>query len=1194
MNFNVNATQEDLTLLQTLDEKTLLEEIQMRYKGNRIYTYIGDVLLSINPYKDISIYSIRHQREYTDIKIRQALPAHVYAIADNAYQTLRRTRQSQTIVINGESGSGKTQNAKFLTQHIAFVSGGHLDIDELETRIIKANPLLEAFGNAKTIANDNSSRFGKYLEIKFDNDGEMIGALINEYMLEKSRIIRCSPGERNFHIFYHMFAGLYDEQLKNNLLDQPDDHRILHTFDGSRVFADRQSYIYHQSAWDELMRIMTTVGFNEEQIETLIALLAAILHIADIEFAHDVETDGAYILNENCLEVSAEFLGVDAGDLARCFISSSQIVRGEEIVMLKTVPQAEDTRDALAVSLYSRVFAWIVRRINLMLMPERRYATGQTIGILDMAGFEDFNENSFEQLCINTANEELQFFFNFYVFRQELDEYSQEGVKGKTIKYTDNGAILEMLLQKPLGLFDIINEESKIRTATDLTLAEKFNKYFSAKKNIYIKIKSKPLCFTINHYAGPVTYGCGGFLEKNRHTLSHNLLDCLKMSQSQIVSDLYAAKLSSTGSLQMNPDAPMRNRQSVLYKKPPSLNLKNNQSISKKAGKQVKSKMSKGIVQTLDRTTNSKTLSSQFTNSLVELASKLHDSQPTFIRCIKPNSMKQSNKFDIELVRKQLKYTGVMEVIRIRKSGYPTRISHRQFIDLYKIIAFNLTSKVEPTGSNCLKILKATNLHQFEIGKTKVFLKHYHTELLVRKLDDIGWKIVRVQKQARSYLAKKRFKWLVVKAKAEQVELKAFCKSVANISNAKYDIINAHQHHDSLRFHKKAKELEQQRKAQQAQTAQENIYQATPISFALKKEKPKPRPRQITTSKKNQQPRSLSKMKMPPQETNKLLDTILDETLGRYTDIDIGIWAKVYYFERNEVVAKFYVRNREFVINDSDDEYQGRIIGIGCLENDIRDERVRRVRRLFGDGITLSRESDGSISIVRETTCPIIVRGYEYPEFFCLSRDVIENGGELEKNKKTTLFDMDEFKKRIASELEDEDKAGNMEKNLQRMTITRIAINEDTESDLQTPCWLAIINFCALDALGSDRVLKEIRMLIKQPHHKDDAIMKLRNGRMPPALSYFPPDKLTKMRRKRAENERYAVEIGDQLSEKNRFLFKRNWAKVNLRPKEQRQLGLGQDYRELEREEEHVQVLPPHEHVTKKKEWAKQKGGFNY
>lgn len=325
--------------------------------------------------------------------MRQALPAHIYAISDNAYQTLRRTRISQAIVINGESGSGKTQNSKYILQHIAFISGSHLDIDELETRIIKANPLLEAFGNARTLANDNSSRFGKYLEIKFDNDGEMIGALVNEYMLEKSRIIRCAPGEKNFYVFYHMFAGLYDEQLKNNLLEQPDEHRILRTFDGSPVFPDKHSCISHQTAWDELMRTMNTVGFSEGQIETLIALLAAILHITDIEFAHDIDTDGAYILNENCLEISAEFLGLDASDLARCLISSTQFVRGEEIVMLKTVPQAEDCRDALAVSLYSRVFAWIVRRINLMLMPERRYATGQTIGILDMAGFEDFSEN---------------------------------------------------------------------------------------------------------------------------------------------------------------------------------------------------------------------------------------------------------------------------------------------------------------------------------------------------------------------------------------------------------------------------------------------------------------------------------------------------------------------------------------------------------------------------------------------------------------------------------------------------------------------------------------------------------------------------------------------------------------------------------------------------------------------------------
>ncbi|ELU10798.1 hypothetical protein CAPTEDRAFT_115466 [Capitella teleta] len=770
----------DLAQLPTLDAKTLLDHIKARYHNHMIYTYIGDILIALNPFVHLNIYGPDIGARYNNLRFKSDMPPHLYAVSDSAYQNLCRTGNNQCCVISGESGAGKTESTKIVVQHITQLCKH--ESSALHAKIVQVNPLLEAFGNAKTAINDNSSRFGKYIEIKFNTEGGLLGGKISEYLLEKSRVVGRGKGERNFHIFYYMFAGLSPEQLKHNLLDKPEYHRNVGTTSG-----------YHEERWVSTSG-KTKHGSHKhilfvlscfQDIQGILAILAAILHITDLEFEYDQDSDGVYIKDESIMELAADMLGLPAEELAESLISNVTDVRGEKMISLKNIASANDGRDALAKALYARLFGWIVRQINSLLkgleMP------GNCIGILDLAGFENFEVNGFEQLCINAANEQLQFYFNQNVFAWELEEYKREGIKAKDVKFTDNRSLLDLFLKTPLGFFSLLDEESRFPQASDRTLLEKLNKNLNSSKEFSCSSKSSQnQSFTINHYAGQVVYHTPGFLEKNRDHLSQNLFEVMQNSESQFVADLFSSPISGTGALE---NKLVLSFDVIAFKILPLSVLRDQREV--------------GSNSKLSTLTYYTVILFPIQNSLTELMAKLLDAEPHFIRCIKPNNMKCADLFQPELVSKQLQYTGVLETIKIRRQGFATRIPFEAFMERYKLISYGLTESVLPTAKNCTNSLKRLPSKDWEVGKNKVFLKYWHAEMLNDLIREQMVRIVHCQRFARGFIDRKRVRWLRKMSQQQTHDLKVFSNQLTTQGDLTFQCVSDQQAHDVQRLQEK-------------------------------------------------------------------------------------------------------------------------------------------------------------------------------------------------------------------------------------------------------------------------------------------------------------------------------------------------------------------------------------------------------
>lgn len=466
-------TVEDLAKLEVLDEEAIVSQLFTRYSQGQIYTYIGDILLAVNPFTPLTIYNEEHSKQYMN-QAKEDHPPHIFAIADQAYQMMMHQKKNQCIVISGESGAGKTESANFMVQQLTQL--GKAPNRNLEERILQVNPLMEAFGNAKTVINDNSSRFGKYLEMFFTTTGTVIGAKITEYLLEKSRVISQAPGEQNFHIFYYVHDGLPSED-KNHIYHLRDNASYRYINENSSGTPDIVSLSANRVRFKAIQHCFDIIGFKPEEVSCIYGILAAILHTGNIEF-QDRESevyagDAVEVANMELVDIVARLLGLVPKDLVDCLVSTGMVARGEIIIRENTMPEATDARDAMAKTLYGRLFSWIVNKINILLRPDKsvyRDESSRIIGILDIFGFENFTTNSFEQLCINIANEQIQYYFNQHIFAWEMQEYINEGIDGKVITFVDNRPLLDMFLMKPMGLLALLDEESHFPKATDLTL----------------------------------------------------------------------------------------------------------------------------------------------------------------------------------------------------------------------------------------------------------------------------------------------------------------------------------------------------------------------------------------------------------------------------------------------------------------------------------------------------------------------------------------------------------------------------------------------------------------------------------------------------------------------------------------------------------------------------------------------------
>eukprot|EP00076_Gallus_gallus_P045924 XP_025011462.1 unconventional myosin-Ih isoform X5 [Gallus gallus] len=624
---------QDFVLLDShTSEAAFLNNLRKRYQENLIYTYIGTLLVSVNPYKELDIYTVTQMQLYRGVNFFE-LPPHLYAIADNAYRVMCSEYNNHFILISGESGAGKTEASKKILQYYAVTCPTTEQLQVVRDRLLLSNPVLEAFGNAKTLRNDNSSRFGKYMDIQFDFKGAPVGGHILSYLIEKSRVVHQNHGERNFHIFYQLLEGGEKDLLSWLGLERnPQKYAYLVQGRCAKVFS-----INDKNDWKIVRKAFSIINFTEKDLEHLFGIVASVLHLGNIQFEED-SNGHAIIRNGTQIKWISKLLGVHLSILQEALTHRKIEARSEEVLSPLNVDLAFYARDAVAKAIYGRTFTWLVNKINGSLA--NKDSTRKTvIGLLDIYGFEVLDTNSFEQFCINYCNEKLQQLLIEMTLKAEQEEYEMEGIEWEPIPYFNNKIICDLVEQKHKGIISILDEEClRPGEATDLSFLEKLEEkvgdhaHFVTRKLADQKTRKSIdwVDFRLLHYAGEVTYCAVGFLEKNNDLLYRNLKEVLCNSKNGIVRECF-------------------------------------------------------LLSELDSRRRPETVATQFKNSLMSLIEILMSKEPSYVRCIKPNENKEPGKFDDCLIRHQVKYLGLMEHLRVRRAGFAYRRKYEHFLQRTKI-----------------------------------------------------------------------------------------------------------------------------------------------------------------------------------------------------------------------------------------------------------------------------------------------------------------------------------------------------------------------------------------------------------------------------------------------------------------------------------------------------------------------------
>uniref|UniRef100_A0A8B9K9Y1 Myosin-9 n=1 Tax=Astyanax mexicanus TaxID=7994 RepID=A0A8B9K9Y1_ASTMX len=763
---------EDMAELTCLNEASVLHNLKERYYSGLIYTYSGLFCVVINPYKNLPIYS----EEIVDMykgKKRHEMPPHIYAITDTAYRSMMQDREDQSILCTGESGAGKTENTKKVIQYLAHVASSHktkkdqvsysLPLGELEKQLLQANPILEAFGNAKTVKNDNSSRFGKFIRINFDVNGYIVGANIETYLLEKSRAIRQAREERTFHVFYYMLTGAGDKLRSELCLESYSKYRFLSN--GNVTIPGQQD----KDMFTDTLEAMRIMGFPEEEQIGLLRVVSSVLQLGNISFKKERHSDQASMPDDTAAQKVCHLMGMNVTDFTRAILTPRIKVGRDYVQKAQTQEQAEFAIEALAKATYERMFRWLVMRINKALDKTKRQGAS-FIGILDIAGFEIFELNSFEQLCINYTNEKLQQLFNHTMFILEQEEYQREGIEWSFIDFGLDLQPCIDLIEKPAsppGILALLDEECWFPKATDKSFVEKVlqeqgthPKFFKPKK---LKDEAD---FCIIHYAGKVDYKADEWLMKNMDPLNDNVATLLNQSTDKFVSELWKDVFSCFSfrllDLCSAPPLSILSSHSI---PPPSVPaccsclslyvLDRIVGLDKVAGMSELPgafKTRKGMFRTVGQL---------YKEQLSKLMATLRNTNPNFVRCIIPNHEKKAGKLDPHLVLDQLRCNGVLEGIRICRQGFPNRIVFQEFRQRYEILTPNSIPKGFMDGKQaCVLMIKALELdpNLYRIGQSKVFfragvLAHLEEERDM-KITDV---IISFQAWCRGYVARKAF-----------------------------------------------------------------------------------------------------------------------------------------------------------------------------------------------------------------------------------------------------------------------------------------------------------------------------------------------------------------------------------------------------------------------------------------------------
>ncbi|KAM9841203.1 unconventional myosin-Vb [Aulostomus maculatus] len=716
-NPDILVGENDLTALSYLHEPAVLHNLRVRFlESNHIYTYCGIVLVAINPYEQLPIYGEEVINAYSGQNMGDMDP-HIFAVAEEAYKQMARDERNQSIIVSGESGAGKTVSAKYAMRFFATVGGSANDAN-VEEKVLASSPIMEAIGNAKTTRNDNSSRFGKYIQIGFSRHYHIIGANMRTYLLEKSRVVFQAEDERNYHIFYQLCASASLPEFSELGLTSAED--FVYTSLGENVFIDG---VNDADDFKKTRQAFTLLGIKDPSQISIFRILASVLHLGNIEICSERDGESCRISrNDIHLKHFCKLLGVELQQMEHWLCHRKLVTASETYVKSMASKQASNARDALAKHIYARLFDWIVEHINVVLQTSSKQHS--FIGVLDIYGFETFEVNSFEQFCINYANEKLQQQFNSHVFKLEQDEYMKEQIPWTLIDFYDNQPCID-LIEARLGVLDLLDEECKVPRGTDQNWAQKLYKQHSSSAH-FQKPRMSNTSFIIVHFADKVEYQCSGFLEKNRDTVYEEQINILKASQFQLVADLFSDKDDMASS------------------KTSRVNVRAARSTPKAPNKE-----------------HRKTVGLQFRSSLHLLMETLNATTPHYVRCIKPNDCKEAFSFDSSRAVQQLRACGVLETIRISAAGYPSRWTYQDFFNRYRVLMrkSDMTSADRKLACRNLLETLVKEPDMFQFGRTKIFFRAGQVAYLEKlRADKFRAACIKIQKTVRGWLQRVRYR----------------------------------------------------------------------------------------------------------------------------------------------------------------------------------------------------------------------------------------------------------------------------------------------------------------------------------------------------------------------------------------------------------------------------------------------------